>query len=67
MTNEEILSKKRKGDVILVAEIMGVGYDNARMILKRPTSKKYKDAIKALATVVDMRKDIVEKAKELQK
>lgn len=66
MTNEEILSKKRKGDIILVAEIMGIGYDNARMILQRPMSKKHQSAIDTLKTVIELRDTVVEQAKSLQ-
>ncbi len=61
MNIEQVLSKKRYGDNITVAKILGTTHFNVAQILKRPKSKKHKKVIEALTVVVESR-EAVEKS-----
>ncbi len=55
LTIEEIKSSKRKGDLSLAADMIGVSQGNASKILVRPLAKKHKKLISILSKVICMR------------
>lgn len=55
LTINEIKSKKRKGDLSLVADLIGISQGNASKILMRPLAKKHKMLIEILSEVITMR------------
>lgn len=54
-TDSEIKQCKEYGDVAEVARAMNVSRHNATMILRRPTAKRYKEAIGILREIVEAR------------
>jgi hypothetical protein len=56
LTIEEIKLRKRKGDLSLVADVMGISQGNASKILVRPLAKKHKDLVNIMSQVISMRK-----------
>jgi hypothetical protein len=64
MDTKQILNKKRRGDIVAVADIIGESYENTRKILKREKSKKHSKAIKALANIIDYREKLKEAAQQ---
>lgn len=63
MSEKQLLQRKKRGDIVTVAEIIGVTRDNASVILRRPESKKYKNAINALRKVVEARESLIQEEK----
>jgi len=63
MSEKQLLQRKKKGDIVTVAAILGVTRDNASVILRRPDSKKYKNAINALRKVVEARESLIQEEK----
>ena len=55
LTINEIKSKKRKGDLSLAADLIGVSQGNASKIFMRPLAKKHKRLIGILSEVITMR------------
>ena len=55
LTIEEIKSRKRKGDLSLAADVMGISLGNASKILERPLAKKHKELLDILSKVIWMR------------
>ena len=60
LTIEEIKSGKKKGDLSLAAEIIGVSQGNASKILVRPLAKRHVKLITALSRVIYLR-DVLRK------
>lgn len=54
-TDTEILKNKEYGEVAEVARIMGLSRANVTMILRRPNSKKFAEAIRILREIVEAR------------
>uniref|UniRef100_UPI0032180CB9 hypothetical protein n=1 Tax=uncultured Draconibacterium sp. TaxID=1573823 RepID=UPI0032180CB9 len=54
-TDSEIIQCKEYGDMAEVARTMNISRHNATMILRRPTSKRYKEAIGILRELVEAR------------
>jgi len=63
MDEKQILAKKQTGDTKLVAEMIGVSYFNADVILKRPKSKRYAKAIEALRKIIENREMLLSEAR----
>lgn len=63
MDTKQILEKKQKGDIKLVAEILDVSDENARKILNRPNAKMHKRAITALEKIIIDRERTLQEAK----
>jgi hypothetical protein len=61
LTIDEIKSCKRKGDLRLAADMIGVSQGNASKIFVRPFAKKHKKLIKALSEVIHMREILKQK------
>lgn len=59
LTIDGIKSKKRKGDLSLAADIMGISLGNASKILERPTAKKHEELLRVLSKVIGMRKMLI--------
>lgn len=55
LTIEEIKVYKRKGDLSLAADMIGISQGNASKILIRPLAKKHKELISTLSTIIHMR------------
>lgn len=55
LTIEEVKLRKRKGDLSLAADVMGISLGNASKILERPLAKKHKELLDILNKVIGMR------------
>ncbi len=58
LTINEIKSKKKKGDLTLAADVIGISQGNASKILVRPLAKKHKKLIYVLSKVIRMRETL---------
>jgi len=63
MELDELLEKKRRGDVALVAEIIGESLNNTGKILRDEKKKKHKDAVAALEKIVTNRDNLMKDTK----
>ncbi|GAF04654.1 hypothetical protein [Saccharicrinis fermentans] len=63
MTDKQVLKKKKPGDYVEIANLLGLSRDNVRMILKRPTAKRYNIVMNALRKVVELRESMKEQLK----
>lgn len=63
MNSEEILSKKRVGDIRDVASIIGESPNYTRLLLNRPGAKKHGRAMEALQKVIEARERIINESK----
>jgi uncharacterized Zn finger protein len=59
MTEKQIIEKKNYGDMKLMARMLGISQSNATMILSRPNSKKYQEAIEALKKIIEAREALM--------
>lgn len=55
LTIEEIKSRRRKGDLSLAADMIGITQGNASKILARPLAKKHKKLVNTLSKIIYMR------------
>lgn len=61
MTDSELLKRKKVGDIPEVAKMLGVSKGNADVILRRPRAKKHKEAMRALALIIEARESAHQK------
>ncbi|RKE02344.1 hypothetical protein [Marinifilum flexuosum] len=59
MDLEELLAKKRRGDVALVAEMIGESLNNTGKILRSEEKKKHKEAVAALGKIIANREYLI--------
>jgi hypothetical protein len=55
--DSEILKRKKSGDIPEVARMLNISKGNADVLLRRPRAKRHKEAIKALALIIEARED----------
>lgn len=55
LTIEEAKLRKRKGDLSLAADVMGISLGNASQVLERPLVRKHKELLGILNKVISMR------------
>jgi hypothetical protein len=67
MTDKEVLQKKQSGDIITIAQMLGVTKDNADRIIRRPNAKLHKKAITALRLIVETREALINDSKTFSK
>lgn len=60
MNLDELMKKKRRGDIALVAEMLGESLNNTDKILRREKSKKHLKAVEALQNVILTREAAIE-------
>ncbi|PKQ69357.1 hypothetical protein BZG01_00015 [Labilibaculum manganireducens] len=65
MNKTEILSKKRYGDVAIVATKLGVSVGNAHKILSRTNAKKHDEAMGLLVRIIASREEIINETSEV--
>lgn len=63
LTKEEILKKKKHGDLKTAGAIIGISEHNAYQALNRVGSKHHEEIIKILSKVIIMREKLKEEAK----
>ncbi|MGY3054345.1 hypothetical protein ACVWYG_002552 [Pedobacter sp. UYEF25] len=59
----ELLEGKRKGDWLLVAELVGISSKNAEVAFNRIYSKNHKQVVTALQRVINNRKSMLQNPK----
>ena len=59
MNLDELLEKKRRGDVALVAEIIAESLNNTGKILRDEKKKKHKEAVDALKRIIANRDSLM--------
>lgn len=57
MKREEIITKKRNGDFVLVAQLLELSPDHVRVIWRRPSSKRYEEVKSILTKIIRMREN----------
>lgn len=55
MTREEVLTKKKDGDWVVVGKMLNCTADCARFRFRRPNSKKYPAVLAAIVKVIEAR------------
>ena len=55
LTIEEVKLRKRKGDLSLAADVMGISLGNASQVLERPLARKHKELLGILNKLIIMR------------
>ncbi len=66
MNLDELLIKKRRGDVALVAEIIGESLNNTGKILRDEKKKKHNEAVATLERVIANRDNLMNDTKILE-
>lgn len=64
MTREEILTKKKDGDWVLVGEMLKCSADCARFRFSRPSSKKYPAVYNAIVKVIENRESLIKQQED---
>lgn len=55
----KLLDKKKYGDISIVASMIGVTPDYAKMLIRRQTAKRHQEAIDALTKVIESREQLL--------
>ena len=64
MTYEEAKQQMRRGDWVLVAQMVGVTFQYARNLSNRPRAKRYNEVMDALVRVVKKRAELMAKEEQ---
>ena len=59
MIPNELIKRKRYGDLRDIADHFGVTPNNMIQILKRPTAKRHKAAVELLQTLINKRDELI--------
>lgn len=59
MNEQEIFEKKRPGDYVLVAQMLGLSRKNVQRITERPRAKRRKAVMEALEKIIKAREDLL--------
>ncbi|WP_026473972.1 hypothetical protein [Alkaliflexus imshenetskii] len=59
MDENQLLNKKKYGDIRVVAEMIGETHSNTDRILRRPGARKHKKAIEALRKIIEAREELL--------
>ena len=60
MDTTKLIAKKRKGDVAVVAEMIGETEAYVKMLFIRTRAKKHQKAIDALAKIIEARETVMQ-------
>ncbi len=63
LTKEEIIKRKRHGDLKTVADIIGISNDNAYRALNREDSKYHSKVVELLSAIIINRETLENQAK----
>lgn len=58
-TKEELMAKRRPGDLRLAGEMLGLNIGHIKMIIKRPNSKRYPAVMGALIKIIKVREALI--------
>jgi hypothetical protein len=59
MDLEDILSKKKRGDIALAGQMLDITTENASNAFNRPGSKYHSDVVKTLNAIIQNREDFM--------
>jgi len=62
MELKEIMDKKKHGDLKLTAKMLGIGYQNALMVLRRPNARRHPALLVAMAKIIKAREALLRSA-----
>lgn len=64
MTDKQIINKRKVGDHVQVANILGITPDVVKVTLLRPNSKRYPEVLLVLRRIVESREKLTQEIKE---
>jgi len=64
MNAQELMTKKRRGDMLLVSQMVGIDYGNARSVVQRPGARHYAEVMAALAKIIAAREALINQGRE---
>lgn len=64
MNTQEVMKKKRRGDVLLASQMLGINYGNARVIIQRPGTRRYTEMMAALVRIIAAREELISEGRE---
>lgn len=64
MKLQEVMEKKRRGDLLVASQMLGIKMQYASKILRRPTAELHKPLLDALAKVISNREALLKDVKK---